>query len=99
MEGAAWLEEAAAQIRGGLLHRVARTSRGEPRRAADIDRTADFYIGASGRVVEDLGAADGGGRRGFQAELRPRKAEEGVSTLLAGTKEIGSDSRAMCRSS
>jgi len=29
-------------------------------------------------VVEDLGAADGGGRRGFQAELRPRKAEESV---------------------
>ena len=39
-------------------------------------------------MVEDLGAADGGGRRGFQAELRPRKAEELVSALLAGTKEI-----------
>ena len=78
----------AAQIRGGLLHRVAQTSRGEPQRAADIDRTADFYIGASGRVVEDLGAADGGRRRGFQAELRPRKAEELVPALLANTKEI-----------
>ena len=40
-------------------------------------------------MVEDLGAADGGGRRGFQAELRPRKAEEWVSALLAATKEIG----------
>ena len=40
-------------------------------------------------MVEDLGAADGGGRRGFQAELRPRKAEESVPALLAGTKEIG----------
>ena len=39
-------------------------------------------------MVEDLGAADGGGRRGFQAELRPRKAEEWKRTLLAGTKEI-----------
>ena len=39
-------------------------------------------------MVEDLGAADGGGRRGFQAELRPRKAEESVPALLAGTKEI-----------
>ena len=39
-------------------------------------------------MVEDLGAADGGGRRGFQAELRPRKAEELVSALLADTKEI-----------
>ena len=39
-------------------------------------------------MVEDLGAADGGGRRGFQAELRPRKAEEWVSALLAATKEI-----------
>ena len=40
-------------------------------------------------MVEDLGAADGGGRRGFQAELRPRKAEEWKRTLLAATKEIG----------
>ena len=39
-------------------------------------------------MVEDLGAADGGGRRGFQAELRPRKAEESVPALLADTKEI-----------
>ena len=41
-------------------------------------------------MVEDLGAADGGGRRGFQAELRPRKAEESVPALLAATKEIKS---------
>ena len=40
-------------------------------------------------MVDDLGAADSGGRRGFQAELRPRKAEELVSALLAATKEIG----------